>query len=74
MNKPLTNEPIPIKPIKGRGDAVCGSCSLVDFWPLVEVVLDCELFVFDWSVVVEGVVACELFWSVVEVVLCTGAA
>lgn len=24
--------------------------------------------------VVEGVVACELFWSVVEVVLCTGAA
>jgi hypothetical protein len=67
---------MPIRPIKGSGEAVCGSCPLADFWSLAGAALDCEALalLFDWSTVVEGVVACELFWSVVEVVFCTGAA
>ena len=59
----MTNEPIPKRPISGRGEAVCGNWrpAAASLAPDAEAVA-CVLVV-DWSEMRDG----AAFWSVVEV-------
>jgi len=74
MNSPLTNEPIPIRPIKGSGEAVWGSCPpAAGDAAGAAVVSACGivlLLVFDLSVVAAGIVD----WSVLVAGAAAGAA